>query len=172
MKKITCVFFWRAKSSRYPKNKLSSGSVVKNPPPVRKLWETWIQPLNQEYPLEEDMATHSIILVWRIPWTEEPGGLQSKGAQKDTTGATYHTPTHPKNSVNWHVLEIKRSVLWKGHILLCLWSFEHGVLCERKDHAELVKAKLIDHDTPSIKFTEYCFLCSFEPMCTLCYMDS
>ena len=166
-----CIF-WRAKSSRYPKNRLSSGSVVKNPPPVRKLWETWIQLLNQEDPLEEDMATHSSILVWRIPWTEEPGGLQSTGAQKDTTGATYHTPTHPKNSDNWHVLEIKRSVLWKGHILLCLWSFEHGVLCECKDNAELVKAKLIDHDTPSIKFAEYCFLCSFEPMCTLCYMDS
>ena len=164
--------FWRAKSSRYPKNGLPGGSVVKNQLAVQKPWETWIQPLDQEDPLEEDMATHSSILVRRIPWTEEPGGLQSKGVQKDTTEVTYHTHTHPKNSVNWHVLEIKRSLLWKGHILLCLWSFERGVLCECKDHAELVKGKLIDHDTPSIKFAEYCFLCSFEPMCALCHMGS
>ena len=42
--------------------------------------ETWVQSLGQEDPLEEDMATHSSILVWRIPWTEEPGGLQSMGS--------------------------------------------------------------------------------------------
>ena len=38
--------------------------------------------LGQEDPMEEEMATHSSILVWRIPWTEEPGGLQSMGLQK------------------------------------------------------------------------------------------
>ena len=38
--------------------------------------------LGQEYPLEEGMATHSSILVWRIPWTEEPGGLQSMESQR------------------------------------------------------------------------------------------
>ena len=36
------------------------------------MWETWVQPLGQEYPLEEAMATHSSIPAWRIPWTEEP----------------------------------------------------------------------------------------------------
>jgi len=41
--------------------------------------ETWIRPLGREDPLEEDMATHSTILAWRIPWTEETGGLQSIG---------------------------------------------------------------------------------------------
>ena len=41
------------------------------------MWETQVQSLGQEDPLEEDMATHSSILAWRIPWTEEPGGLQS-----------------------------------------------------------------------------------------------
>ena len=41
--------------------------------------------LDQEDPLEEEMATHSSILVWRIPWTEEPGGLQSMGLQKCQT---------------------------------------------------------------------------------------
>ena len=44
--------------------------------------QTWVQSLSQEDPLEEGMATHSSILVWRIPWTEEPGGLQSMGLQK------------------------------------------------------------------------------------------
>ena len=44
--------------------------------------ETWVQPLGQEDPLEKEMATHSSILAWRIPWAEEPGGLQSTGSQR------------------------------------------------------------------------------------------
>ena len=44
--------------------------------------ETWVRSLGQEDPLEKEMATHSSILVWRIPWMEEPGGLQSKGSQR------------------------------------------------------------------------------------------
>ena len=42
--------------------------------------ETWVSSLGQEDPLEEEMATHSSILAWGIPWTEEPGGLQSMGS--------------------------------------------------------------------------------------------
>ena len=56
-----------------------NGSVVKNLPAVQK---TWIQSLAQEDPLEEEMATHSSVLAWEIPWTEEPGGLQSMGSQR------------------------------------------------------------------------------------------
>ena len=44
--------------------------------------ETWVRSLGQEDPLEEDMATYSSILVWRIPWTKDPGGLQSLGSQR------------------------------------------------------------------------------------------
>ena len=44
--------------------------------------ETWVQSLGQEDPLEKGMAIHSSILAWRIPWTEEPGGLQSMGSQR------------------------------------------------------------------------------------------
>ena len=44
--------------------------------------ETWVQSLGQEDPVEKKMATHSSILAWRIPWTEEPGGLQSMGSQR------------------------------------------------------------------------------------------
>ena len=45
------------------------------------MWETWVGSLDQEDPLEKDMATHSSILAWEIPWTEEPGGLPSPGLQ-------------------------------------------------------------------------------------------
>ena len=44
--------------------------------------ETWVQSLGWEDPLEKEMATHSIILVWKIPWTEEPGRLQSTGSKR------------------------------------------------------------------------------------------
>ena len=47
--------------------------------------ETWVGSLVQEDPLEEELATHSSILTWKIPWTEEPGGLQSKESQKGQT---------------------------------------------------------------------------------------
>ena len=45
-------------------------------------WETWVLSLGWEDPLEKEMATHSSILAWRIPWTEEPGRLQSMGSQR------------------------------------------------------------------------------------------
>ena len=45
----------------------------------------WVQFLGQEDPLEEEMATYSNILAWRVPWTEDPGGLQSMGLQKSQT---------------------------------------------------------------------------------------
>ena len=55
----------------------SGGSVLKKLPAVR---ETRVRSLGWEYPLENEMATHSRILAWRIPWTAEPGGLQSMGS--------------------------------------------------------------------------------------------
>ena len=53
--------------------------TVENLPAMQ---ETWLGPLGQEEPLEEGMATRSIIPAWRIPWTEEPGGPQSMGSQR------------------------------------------------------------------------------------------
>ena len=53
--------------------------TVKNPPTMR---ETWVQSLGQEDPLEEEMTTHSSILAWRTPWTEEPGRLESMRLQR------------------------------------------------------------------------------------------
>ena len=46
------------------------------------MWETWVRSLGWKDPLEKEMATHSSTLAWRIPWMEEPGGLQSTGLQR------------------------------------------------------------------------------------------
>ena len=64
------------------------------------MWETWVRSLGWEDPLEKEMATHSSILAWRIPWTEEPGGLQSTGSQR--VGHDRATSLSPKSN------------LWKG----------------------------------------------------------
>ena len=56
--------------------------MVENP---LAMWETWVQSLGWKDPLEKRMATHSSILAWRIPWTEEPGRLQSMGRKKSDT---------------------------------------------------------------------------------------
>ena len=58
---------------------LTVAQMVKNLPATQ---ETWVQSLGWEDPLEKGMATHSSILAWRIPWTEEPGGLQSMGSKE------------------------------------------------------------------------------------------
>ena len=56
--------------------------LVKNLPAMQ---ETWVRSLGWEDPLEEEMATHSSILAWEIPWAEEPGWLQAMGSQKSQT---------------------------------------------------------------------------------------
>ena len=53
--------------------------LVKNSP---AMWEIWVQSLGREDPLEKGMATHSSILAWRTPWTEEPGGLLFVGSPR------------------------------------------------------------------------------------------
>ena len=56
--------------------------MVKNLPANAETQETWACFLGREAPLEEEMVTHSSILAWKIPWTEEPGGLQSMGRKE------------------------------------------------------------------------------------------
>ena len=58
---------------------LPGSSTVKNLPAKQK---TWVRSLGWEDPLEKEMATHSSILAWEIPWMEEPGGLQSTASQR------------------------------------------------------------------------------------------
>ena len=99
-----------------------SGSVVKNSPAMQEPQEMWVSSLGQEDPLEESMATHSSILAWRIPWTEEPGRLRSRGSQsrtwlKQPSTHTFYCPlsVHLTNfcwlwviCFSWRVTEILR----------------------------------------------------------------
>ena len=55
------------------------------------MWKTGLRSLSQEDPLEEEMATHSSILAWEITWTEEPGGLQSKGHKESDRTERLHS---------------------------------------------------------------------------------
>ena len=64
--------------------------------------EAWVQSLGQEDPLEKEMAIHSSILAWRIPWTEEPGRLQSMGSQASDT-------TERLNHHHHHIVELWRT---------------------------------------------------------------
>ena len=64
-----------------------SGAVVKNPPAMQ---EMWVQSLDRDDALEKEMATHSSILAWKIPWTKKPGRLQSMGSQKSQTQLNIH----------------------------------------------------------------------------------
>ena len=73
-----CVHFWAS----------PMGQMVKNLP---AMWEAWVQSLGQEDPLEKEMATHSSILAWRIPWMEELGGLQSTGHKESDTTERLHS---------------------------------------------------------------------------------
>ena len=74
-----CLFiFWMGEA--YEEASLVA-QMVKNLP---AMWETWVQSLGQEDTPEKGMATHSSILAWRIPWTDEPGRLQSMGLQSQT----------------------------------------------------------------------------------------
>ena len=68
----------------------------------RRCKEMWVRSLGREDPLEEEMATHSSILAWRIPWTEEPSGLQSMGSHRvghDLSDLRVHTHTSIPNSL-------------------------------------------------------------------------
>ena len=82
-------------AAKYTKKKKNGTSLVAQI--VKRLptmWETWVRSLGREDPLEKEMATHSSILAWKIPWTEEPGGLQSMGSQKSQTQLSDFTSLH------------------------------------------------------------------------------
>ena len=76
MKQVIKDQFPKYTSSSY--NSLVAQTVKRLP----EMQETWVQPLGQEDPVEKEMATRSSILAWKIPWMEEPSGLQSMGWQR------------------------------------------------------------------------------------------
>ena len=88
---------------------------VKNLPAMQELQETQVLSLGWEGPLEEGMATHSSILAWRIPWTEEPGGLQSTGSQRVGHDGRDLACTHSKASLG--------TQLSQSAVYCCLYTF-------------------------------------------------
>ena len=96
--------------------------MVKNLPAV---WETRIWSLDQEDPLEKVVATHSSIVAWRIPWTEEPGRLQSMGLQRVKPDWATHTHTRNIKTKNYYLRDcfyfvILIYVLFKSMNLICM----------------------------------------------------
>ena len=91
--------------------------TVKNLP---AMWKTWVQSLGEEDPLEKGMATHSSILDWRIPWTEEPGGLQPMGPQSDTAEQLTFSQRIQKNGIDEPIsktgieTQTQRNDMWLG----------------------------------------------------------
>ena len=98
--------------------------MVKNSPAMP---ETWVQSLGWDGPLEKGMATHSSILAWRIPWTEEPGGLQSLGSQRvghgwATNTFTLNPPPPLAIPVPFCVHSSVETVTYFGNIISWIWK--------------------------------------------------
>ena len=94
------------------------GQMVKHLP---TMWETWVQSLGGEDLLEKEMATHSSILAWKIPWTEEPGRLQSMGLQR--VGHDWGTSL----SLYFHLLHVRSCSRWFG-----LFKFTRAVILQAR----------------------------------------
>ena len=106
---------------------------LKHLPP---LWETWVRSLGREDPLEKEMVAHSSILAWRIPWTEEPGRLQSTGSQRvrhDWTSLHFMVfPVVIYECESWTIKKTEHRIidafeLWCGRRLLRLpWTIRRS----------------------------------------------
>ena len=82
-------------------NTIGASLVVQRLKRLPAIWETWVRSLGQEDPLEKELATHSSILAWRIPWMEELGGLQSMSRKESDTTERLHL--HLKIGLpRWH----------------------------------------------------------------------
>ena len=97
--------------------------MVKSPPAMQ---ETQVKFLGQEDPLEKEVATYSSTLAWRIPWTEEPGGLQSKGSQRVRNDGVTNTHSHKLLLVC-----VEKNVV-SGKEMLFIELYTHLLLSQRK----------------------------------------
>ena len=94
--------------------------------------ETWVQSLGWEDPLEKEMATHSSILSWKIPWTEEPGRLQNTGSQRvghdrATEYTHIYTHTHPaRNSFSYWITALMHTSFLPGLQHWCACAHTHS----------------------------------------------
>ena len=66
--------------------------------------ETWVPPLNLEYPLEKEVAAHSSVLAWKIPWTKKPGGLQPVGCKESDTTERLSMQAHSVYAAKIHMV--------------------------------------------------------------------
>ena len=107
----------------------SGGSAVKNPPAMQEIQEMQVQSLGWEDTLDEGIATHSSILDWRIPWTEEPGGLQSKASQRVGQDWSDWAHMHVCSGQLFSNQSQLFSAVWRGSILI--FSITH-ILLQRK----------------------------------------
>ena len=94
-------FFFLIYGSVFPSLLLSWPGLAQMLKYLPAMQETRVQCLGQEDPLEEDMATYSSVLAWRIPWTEEPGGLQSTGSQRVRHDRATNTVALPASPPPW-----------------------------------------------------------------------
>ena len=99
---------------------LKDGSWVKNLSVIQETQKMWVQSLGQEDPLEEETATHSSILAWKISWTEELDGLQSTGSQSQTRLNMHRHKQYLKEFVCLH-----RRSQWQPKPVLLPWK-SHG----------------------------------------------
>ena len=88
--------------------------MVKRLPTIR---ETRVRSPGGEDPLEKELATHYSLLAWRIPWTEEPGGLQAMRLQRDTTERLSTTQQHSTAYSVQHSPEVSRGTLYRSNYL-------------------------------------------------------
>ena len=110
---LLVLYPWEGTGYRLPYSWASwVAQMLKNPPATQ---ETWVWSLGWEDPLEKGMATHSSILAWRIPWTEEPGGLQSMGSQR----VRYNWAMNHSCKVHNTTLQYTyTTVMWSTHTVL------------------------------------------------------
>ena len=98
--------------------------------PMQETQETWIQSLGQEDPLEKEMATHSSILAWKVPWTEVPGRLQSSGLQRVRHDwATEHTYTYRWSKAKIHIKVNREKARFYSFIDMVITLPSMGILC-------------------------------------------
>ena len=76
------------------------------------MWETWVRSLGQEDPLEKEMAAHSSILAWRIPWMEELGGLQSTGHKESDTTERLHFQSLCMTDCRFTIASLQMKLCW------------------------------------------------------------
>ena len=101
---------------------------------MQEIQGTWVRSLGREDPPEEGMVTHSNILAWKIPWTEEPGGLQSMGSQEldMTEQLNYHHHHHDDGDLRYHPQtagEIVCRTVNSSYPVLLLQSYHLGIKC-------------------------------------------